>query len=154
MKGFLFSLLFFLFLFTACTNDDDFHEIIQLKYGTSFGMCVGYCKNEMALKPDLIIYRKEGWNASFQAVECSETLINEAWNSIVEFNHLEAFFELPKIIGCPDCADGGAEWVEMKLKNGEKHKVVFEYFNEPGVLKDYIDVLRNQMDKAQSCEGF
>lgn len=77
MKGGLSSLLFLLIIFSSCTNNEDFQEIIQLKYGTSFGMCVGYCKNEIILKSDLITYKKEGWKVSLQTVVCSETLIKK-----------------------------------------------------------------------------
>jgi len=153
MKRVLLNLLF-LFIFSSCTYNDDFHEIIQLRYGTSFGMCVGYCKNEMALKSGLITYKKEGWNESFQSAVCSETLTNGTWNSIVEFNHLDAFFELPEVIGCPDCADGGAEWLEIELVNGEKHEVYFEYLREPDLLKKLLPKLRSEMHKTENCQGF
>lgn len=65
---------------------------------------------------------------------------------------MEAFFELPEVIGCPDCEDGGAEWVEMKLQNGDKHKVYFEYLREPDVLKKLLAKLRSEMDKAEDCQ--
>lgn len=61
------------------------------------------------------------------------------------------FLALPTTIGCPDCADGGAEWLEIELKNGIKHKVTFEYNNEPSLLKDYILKLREMLN-ANDCK--
>ena len=57
---------------------------------------------------------------------------------------------MPETIGCPDCADGGAEWIEIKLANGEKHKVTFEYMNAPSAFKNYISGLRGLLEGSQA----
>src|SRR6185295_14271553 len=36
------------------------------------------------------------------------------------------FNSLDSVIGCPDCADGGAEWVTVETE-GKDRKVLFEY---------------------------
>jgi hypothetical protein len=57
------------------------------------------------------------------------------------------FVNLPKTIGCPDCADGGAEWIEIISGSGGKsQKVTFEYMNEPAKLKDLASGLRTILE--------
>jgi hypothetical protein len=68
--------------------------------------------------------------------------------------NINDFFDLPTTIGCPDCADGGAEWIEIELVDGGKHKVTFEYRHEPEKVKDYIIKLREQMNKSIHCGEF
>lgn len=154
MNRIFLCLTFLLTTFSSCSDDEQSQEIIQVKYGTSFGMCVGYCKNELTAKSSLITYQKEGWHDSEEKVICSETLDQEIWDEVNNFNQLSTFFELPGVLGCPDCADGGAEWVEIELANGEKHRVTFEYFKAPDVLKDYVIILRSQMNQADHCGEF
>ena len=59
---------------------------------------------------------------------------------------------MDEIIGCPDCADGGAEWIE--ITSGEtSHKVTFEYNKSPDVFKSYIEILRSKLEEIDStCE--
>ena len=38
---------------------------------------------------------------------------------------MDSFFILEERIGCPDCADGGSEWIEI-LANNKTYKVTFE----------------------------
>lgn len=35
-------------------------EIVQVKYGTSFGECIGYCKHDLAFKMGEITYSCSG----------------------------------------------------------------------------------------------
>ena len=56
------------------------------------------------------------------------------------------FRNLEEVIGCPDCADGGAEWIEITTKD-LNHKVTFEYNNEPEEMQDYIEILREFIKK-------
>jgi len=75
-------------------------------------------------------------------------LKSSAVDSINSIN-TTSFFKLPETIGCPDCADGGAEWLEIILLNGKKHKVTFEYRNEPTQLKNQIIKLREILSKNE-----
>jgi hypothetical protein len=60
---------------------------------------------------------------------------------------IKDFFELPQTIGCPDCTDGGAEWLEIELADGRTHKLIYEYGNEPALLKNSVAILRKLMSK-------
>jgi len=142
-------LLCFLIFGTACSEEDD--ELYKLNYGTSFNMCSGYCKNEMTLESHFVTYNHTGWVDSIQTITCRDELEINSWKYFETHLNINDFFDLPKTIGCPDCADGGAEWIEIELDDGVKHKVTFEYGHEPDMLKDYIVKLREQMNKSVHC---
>ncbi len=149
MKNTVYTLIFIFPFMMGCTDIND-STIVQVSYGTSFGMCVGYCKHDMVLLPNQVTYTCSSWNNSLEPVTQTESLSATSWNSIkTDFNE-NAFFDLPETIGCPDCADGGAEWLEIKLVNGKIHKVTFEYNNEPEVLKNKIEQLRSLL-RSKTC---
>ena len=44
--------LILVFIFTACEKSDDdgfSNDIDYIKYGTSFGECLGYCENDITV---------------------------------------------------------------------------------------------------------
>ena len=123
-------------------------EIIQIKYGTSFNNCIGYCKKDLILSPGVTNFTKQGFSGTPAPVSCTVILDSNSWNSIKTGMSISSFFNLPLTIGCPDCADGGAEWIEMYLSNGDIHKVKFEYNNVPAILKNYSTLLRSLMVNA------
>ncbi|RAJ10136.1 hypothetical protein [Arenibacter echinorum] len=148
-------LLFIIGLLLSCEkNEVNSSDIKQLGYGTSFGMCVGYCKNDMLLKAGTVIYSRSGWNNQVEAIDCIENLTQLSWDSIKKAVDLNEFFLLPQIVGCPDCADGGAEWLEIENFSGKKSKVTFEYGKAPEELETIITALRTQIEKGINCEEF
>ena len=132
-----------------CKKDDPKLIPLLVKYGTSFGMCVGYCNNNITLQPGVVTYTRQGNSGTPSPITCTGTLDENSWNSIKTGLNVTTFFNLPETIGCPDCADGGAEWIEITLINGETHKVVFEYNNAPAPLNDYSIVLRSLMSTSE-----
>ena len=118
-----------------------------VNYGTSFGMCVGPCRKEMnVVKNEVIftVFYTEGRGA----IGGTPKIYNEALDailgkSLVKSIDYEAFKNLNEVIGCPDCADGGAEWVEI-FKNGSKHKVTFEFGRAPKEIESLVTILREK----------
>ena len=148
-------LLLMIGLMLSCEkNEVNPSDIKQLGYGTSFGMCVGYCKIDMLLKSDTVIYSRSGWNNQVEAIDCKENLTRLSWDSIKKAVDLKEFFSLPEVVGCPDCADGGAEWLEIENFSGKKYKVTFEYGKTPEELETIVTALRKQIEKGIHCEEF
>ncbi len=145
----LFSGLMSLSAYYGCTDKTN-QSVIQINYGTSFGECVGYCKHDMSVKSDQITYTCSGWNNEVSTFSHYENINSELWDSLRTDFNLNKFFDLPTTIGCPDCADGGAEWVEIKLSNGQSHKVVFEYNNSPETVSKLINKLNTRLN-ANNC---
>lgn len=60
----------------------------------------------MILKLGSVIYKKEEFYDSTEKVICSEALDDEIWNSKIDSNRRDTFFNLPQTMGCPECARG------------------------------------------------
>ena len=147
----LFLVILLVTVTLSCSNESLYRKVAQVNYGTSFGMCVGYCKRDVSIDSVYTSYSCAGWTKDLQPTLYKVQTTKSAWDSVKVLINNKAFFELPATIGCPDCADGGAEWVEVKLLNGTAHKVVFEYNNEPQQLQGSIAKLR-QIAGKNKCK--
>lgn len=118
-----------------------------INYGTSFGMCVGPCRKEMNLvKDDMIftVFITEGRGAVGGTPKTyTEKLTNIFANEIIQNIDFETFKKMPEVIGCPDCADGGAEWIEI-IKDDSKHKITFEFGKSPKEIEKLVTILREK----------
>lgn len=125
----------------SCTIDI---EDMTISYGTNFGFCGGYCKKSLLITHEVIKYHKSAIHVttdSFPDLNCTEPYSKDAMLSLVSGLNLDTFYALEEIIGCPDCADGGSEWIEIKTKSKVK-KVTFEYLAYPEPIESIIDKLR------------
>jgi len=134
----------------SCTEKDS-SGITMVNYGTSFGECIGYCIQDLEVNPTLATLDRSGWVDTIETQTCSLKMDDNQWDQIITGIDVETFFGLPETLGCPDCADGGAEWVEIELRNGEKHRVTFEYHNEPSDLLFPVAKLRELLEALISC---
>tara|TARA_B100000809_G_scaffold179903_1_gene177520 strand:+ start:5125 stop:6018 length:894 start_codon:yes stop_codon:yes gene_type:complete len=145
----LISIFTFFFIFTSCNEIEETPDHLdQIKYGTSFGFCVGYCQENIEISNSEIIYNKYSWfeKDQYPSIQKSQNLSTEDWEKITETFDFDIFSNLKESYGCPDCTDGGAEWIEIKYE-GKVHNVTFEYGNEPEVLKKYLSLLRSHFSK-------
>lgn len=137
----------------ACDKSEDYNQsndIEYIKYGTSFGMCLGYCNTSIKISNSNIDFDESGWNLDgiLPVISFSENINSKYTTELTQKIDFNSFLKLDTIIGCPDCADGGAEWIEIR-KKGKSHKVTFEYLNEPNEIKEYIGYLRTYMNAFQ-----
>jgi len=151
MKKLLFFLLS-LVLLTSCDEKDDeiTNGVIEIHYGTSFGECYGYCINEVTVTDNTIALKKYSWTdgLDFPDIDYQKTINEEVLEDLFDKVDFDTFLALDEVIGCPDCADGGSEWIEIKT-NDTTHKVTFEYFNEPSELTEIVTALRTKNDALQ-----
>ena len=145
ITSFIFVLVFV--TSNSCSNEIIYNKVTKVNYGTSFGMCVGYCKREVTVDSMNTTYNCVSWNPDLKPLTTTNQTPKLLWDSARVLVNSKEFFLLPATIGCPDCADGGAEWLELKLANGEIHKVTFEYNKEPELLKNYLIRLRGILKK-------
>jgi|GEM_PF-1147660 len=104
-------------------------ETIALRYGTSFGMCQGYCLSEMEVTSKGIKHVRSDWPSREGTVVPITTGLAytvEEYDALLAKLDLDAFFKMDTVYGCPDCADGGAEWIEIS-RNGTTQKVTIEF---------------------------
>src|SRR5690606_22165018 len=143
------SAIFFLFiLLSACAfkgktqTSTSCNQVDEIRWGTSFGLCRGYCYTEHIYHTDSVMTIRKGWDKeNYPEQITSETLDVTRWNTLCQAIALDSFFQLPERIGCPDCADGGSEWIELRSGN-KKHKVTFEFGSHPDGTHRLLEELR------------
>jgi len=127
-------------------NASDLNTTV-IKHGTGFGMCVGPCKKELTLMNDeasFTIYYNGGRGTEVGEPQThTEKLTTEYINEVLKNVDFEKFKKLDEYIGCPDCADGGSEWVEI-IKNDSKYKITFEYGKEVKEIEPLLKLLREK----------
>lgn len=147
----IFSILFFSNFQCEEEMKNEPGQVTYLSYGTSFGECLGYCKKEIVVSGG-ITFTKSGWNVVglLPDSSCSIVFVRDPLPDYLDDIDLDIFLAMDETIGCPDCADGGAEWLELGFED-EVKRVTFEYMNEPDAFKDIIPALREAMAQFNDC---
>jgi hypothetical protein len=109
-----------------------------LRWGTSFGMCAGYCKQELAIASTSLQLTRTSWSPQQNPPVVQEQAFTDAdWRRLLERVDGDRIRLLNEVYGCPDCADGGAEWIEVETPTFKK-KITFEYNKPPAELKGQL----------------
>lgn len=119
---------------------------VILRSGTSFGMCAGYCRRDLQIDSTNVLYIKRSWGRGGSSLPDSlfaDTITLDQWLALKKTVATEyaAFTKLDTVIGCPDCADGGAEWIEIE-QEGTVRRVTFEYGDELPEIKELLNTVR------------
>ncbi len=125
----------------GCEEAELVKEVETIRYGTSFGMCVGYCLTDVEISPvsgSVITY---GWDNSVTPKSREFDFTEGEFRALLETIDFEKFQDLDPVIGCPDCADGGAEWIELTAE-GRTKKVKIDYRAEIDGLSETLGELR------------
>jgi hypothetical protein len=121
---------------------DDRLDGATLASGTSFGMCLGYCRTELTVSPDRTATMRWIPQGSGRAtVTETRTLSEEEYDTLRDAFDRDCLLGADEVYGCPDCADGGAEYVEMQ-DGATVKRVAFEYGTEVGGLGAFIEAMR------------
>jgi hypothetical protein len=127
-------------------------DTATIRTGTSFGMCAGYCQKDYVLTGINLTLTTTSRNpAQYPAKTCQTTISQESWNSLKDRVNPDTFTKLPERLGCPDCADGGAEYIEIET-GGQKHRVTFEYGHTIPGFESLVSDLRSQREKFDECK--
>lgn len=116
-----------------------------IRTGTSFGMCDGYCLRELTLADGAVTFIEKTWDGSRPDLIHDSQLSQEEWQRLQTLAKPELLGQIP-ILGCPDCADGGAEWVEITSDAGQ-NKVTFEFGADIDGLRDLLPILRELRER-------
>lgn len=132
-------------------NNHDPGPVTYLSYGTSFGECLGYCVREVKVSGGAF-FTKSGWDMDGPLPDstCEIIFIRDPLPDYLDDIDLDEFLALDETIGCPDCADGGAEWIELGFEE-DTARVTFEYMNEPVEFEQIIPSLRQLMETFNDC---
>lgn len=124
---------------------------------TSFGMCVGYCTTrlEIAEGQAVLIREARGGRGAPDPAQTPQrftaTLTAAEWQEIQRLAANADLDTLPDVVGCPDCADGGAEGLTIESAGGaESVSLEFGAVLAPAQpLLDRVRALRQRLTPAE-----
>jgi hypothetical protein len=119
-------------------------QVISILHGTSYGHCVGYCVKEELYRELSIRATQSSRNSESNPEKTSESPLSDGefaeLTSLIDWNKWN---QLETVIGCPDCADGGAEYLEITTPEG-KRRVTFDAGSNPDGLEKLLDRMRKK----------
>nr|WP_294858773.1 hypothetical protein [uncultured Fluviicola sp.] len=122
------------------------NQIISVTHGTNFGHCRGYCRKEVVFYPDRTDYFEVSVDSAKNPVKVENFKNSTGWKNIFGKIDWNKFKDLNESYGCPDCADGGSEYIEIKTTGGTK-RVTIEFNKEMPDLEPLLTELRTQRKK-------
>lgn len=98
-----------------------------IRTGTYFGECLINCNEIVTITPEKIHYLLTGnvKDPQHPDITVEKEMSKRDWESLQDLIDLARFNALPSIIGQPDRADQGGEWVEITV-DGTKKRIDFE----------------------------
>jgi hypothetical protein len=102
--------------------------------GTSFGMCAGYCTTMLEVSPTSATLTETSRDPVRQPTRTRTLPLSPSeWQRIQAAVEPNVFTSVAGVHGCPDCADGGAEWIELKTAQSVA-RVTFQYGQAPPAI--------------------
>lgn len=103
------------------------HQIVST---TSFGMCVGYCTTRLEISQGRAVLVREarggrGAPQNLPEQRFNTVLTPDEWDTFATLAANTDLSGLPPVIGCPDCADGGAE--SLTIVGDQSQSISFEH---------------------------
>lgn len=125
--------------------------VTKVSSTTSFGMCAGYCKTTLEISEKEAVLTREPWgrgaSSGLPVQRLTAPLSAQEWQDISSAAEAAKIDGLPETIGCPDCADGGAESLTIVAAKGTK-TITFDHgaaIAEAQPLLDRVRALRTRM---------
>ena len=113
-------------------------------------MCTGYCRNDYTLNGVRLKLSQSGVRTQPAVKTCETTISPSDWSALTALANMDTFGKQPETIGCPDCADGGAEYVELQ-KGNQIHRVTFEYNKTIPGFEGLVERLRTYRNSLKAC---
>lgn len=113
-------------------------EVVAIRNGVSSGNCLKNCWGEVTFSKGKMQFADDERKV---VVKIDDLLWYKLQKSANEA-HLKCGTE---IIGCPDCSDEGAEWIELEMKNGTRKKITFSSSQLPKSVGDEFAMQLNYL---------
>jgi hypothetical protein len=94
-------------------------------------------------------YRDSSGNS--KSTNCTSFLNKPSYDSIYFAINIPRFNKLPEVTGCPGCADGKVEWIEITSPSSS-HKVTFEPADAPVEVQKILPFLRRHLADFKYCQ--
>jgi hypothetical protein len=135
----------------ACMTDAPAPSgVRQVVSTTSFGMCVGYCSTRLEISPAGAVLTRSSrggrGGATLPDQRFEAPLSAGEWQEISQLAANARISALPDTIGCPDCADGGAE--SLTIAGASERTITFEHgatIAEAQLLLERVRALRERL---------
>lgn len=138
-------------MLAACASETAGTGVKQVASTTSFGMCMGYCKTRLEISEAGAVLVREPWGrggpSGLPEQRFESPLAAGEWREIARLAAAAKIDALPETIGCPDCADGGAESLTIVDGDGPK-TITFDHgatIEEAAPLLAKVRALREKM---------
>ena len=117
-------------------------KTLRIRSGTDMARCHGYCDTELYLDSTTAVFVErsilfEKFPERSERVEITAA----EWNDLAHAADTSGIMKLDSTIGCPGCADGGIEWIEVRSVEGTK-QVVFPLGAEVPAIADLLEKIR------------
>jgi hypothetical protein len=89
---------------------------------------------ELRIDSTSLSLTEESWRSEQPTRTRTLPLAQADWQRLQALVDTAAFRRLEGVHGCPDCADGGAEWIEIRV--GEPVRITFDYGAELDGIAD------------------
>lgn len=131
-------------------------EVTRVVSTTSFGMCVGYCTTRLEITEGQAVLIREarggrGAPQNLPEQRYATQLTPAEWQEIQRLAADVDFDALPDTVGCPDCADGGAEGLTVQGPSGAE-SVSLEFrasIPQAQPLLDRVRAIRDRLTPAE-----
>ena len=132
------------------TDTDPPVDATVISAGWSFGMCIGSCLGDLVISGDSVTYTISDWYPGTPILVNSGTLTASGRTELEGYAAGLVGVNLQAVYGCPDCADGGASYVELDREGPQSHHD-YEYNYPPAELLDIDTATRDIMDALFTC---
>lgn len=106
----------------------------------------------MDVSADKAIFTKTSRTpAQYPAKTCTATITETEWATLKAQANLTLLRKQPATLGCPDCADGGAEFLEIE-QGAERYRVTFETGKSIPGFEGLITALRAKRKSFDTCQ--
>lgn len=133
-------------------------SITRIVSTTSFGMCIGYCTTRLEITEHEAVLIREprggrggAINHHAQPQRYARPLSETEWHDIQRLAAQTDLTAVPDVVGCPDCADGGAEGLTIESTSGAE-SVQLEFRAELPAAQALLTRVRALRDELTPAE--
>ena len=129
-------------------------QISAISFGSSFGECLGYCSDALRITGETTVYvaKSNLPGTDSPDLTAEQETDQDVWMGLMNTINLEQYNKLPEVIGCPDCYDQGAEWIEVTY-NDNIQRLDIEFGAEIPELEAILPTLRSMREAFKKEVG-
>ena len=120
--------------------------------GWSFGMCGGYCKADLVIDGEALVLTGGGWIGDQPLYVNRGVFTPVGIERVGEMLARLGSKPLDLVYGCPDCADGGAAYLEFD-RQGATSRHEMEFSRPPKVLAELHGLALAVIEALETCES-